>query len=101
MTLAVQGQQSAGAVQFHVVADRGKQVEDFAVVRFGVAHAVCGEHGQLQRARNADRCLISPLLLALPVALHFDVDISVAEDARELLHNLAPGLFTAACERRG
>ena len=32
--------------------------------------------------------------------LHFDIDIFVAKDLREPLHNLAPGLFAAAHERR-
>ena len=76
MALAVHGQQSSGAVELGVIADGGKQVENLAVVGFGVAHAVGGQQpADCRRARNADRGLIPPLFFALAMPLQFNVDI--------------------------
>ena len=64
-----------------------------------VANAVGGDERQLERARNADRGLIPPLLFALAMSLQFDVNIIAAKNARELLNHIAPCIFSAAHQR--
>ena len=71
-----------------------------AVVMSGIADAIGGDHWQVESPRDADGGLVAPLFLALLVALQFDINISVTEDARELLDCLAARCFAAARERR-
>ena len=101
MTLAVHGQQAACLVQLDMVADGGKEVLNLALIRRRITNAVGGNHRQTERTCNADRSLVAPLFLALLVALQFDINVLVTEDAYELFDCFAAGCFTAARERRG
>src|SRR5579884_4529402 len=83
------------------MADGGEEIEDFAIVCVGVAHAVGREYRKTERGCDAHRGLVAPLLLTEVVALEFDVDIFTAEDVDELLDDFAPGFFAAAHEGRG
>ena len=96
----VEREQAAGLVEFDVMTDGGEQIQNLAIVRSRVAHAIGGDHRQLQRARNANGGLVAPFLFALLVALQFDIDILAAEDSRQLFDRLAARRFAAARQRR-
>ena len=82
------------------MAHRSKEVQNFAVICSRITDTIGREHRQLQRMSDADRCLIAPLLFALVVALHLDVDIFAAEDSHQPLDGFAACLFSAIRERR-
>jgi hypothetical protein len=82
-----------------VVADAGEHVEQLALVGRGVADAVGGQQRQTQGARNAHGSLIAMLLVAVVVALQFDIHIARAEDVHQPL-DLAQCLVIAAARQR-
>ena len=82
-----------------MIAYCGKEVQNLAVVRGGVAHSIGRQDWELQRARNPNRSLIAPLLLAFLMSLQFDVDIARAEDANQLFDRLTACLLAAAHQR--
>src|SRR5579883_1855844 len=83
------------------MADGGEEIEDFAIVCVGVAHAVGRKYRKTERGCNAECGLVAPLLLTEVVALEFDIDIFAAKDVDELLDDFSCGLFAAAHEARG
>ena len=96
MALTVKREQAAGMIEIGVVANRGKEIQDFAVICRGIANAVRREHRQAAAMRDTNRSLIAPLFLALMMALKLDVDIIRPEDADQPFDRLAASFFTAA-----
>ena len=83
-TQVVDSEQTACLVEFDMMADGCEQILNLAVILGCIANAIGCDHRQAQGTRNADGCLIPPFFFALPVALQFDVNILVSEDARQL-----------------
>ena len=73
----------------------------------GVADSVGGEQRKIQRAGDVDGGAVAGFFFALEVALQFDVDVTAAEDADELIDlavelrrcRLAAGLRRAGLRR--
>ncbi len=68
-------------VQVHMVPDRREHVQNLAIPRLRIPHAVGRHHRQPQRARNPQRCLVARFLLALLMPLQFDIRRSPAQTA--------------------
>ena len=73
-------EQSAGVIEIRSIANAGEEVEDLALFGGGVTDAVGGEERQAKRCSQADGALITCLLLALRMALQFDVDVGTTEE---------------------
>ena len=101
IAVGVDGEEAAGVVEVGVVADGGEDVEDFAVVRIGVADAVGGDDGEAQGAGEAEGGLVAEFLIAELVALELDVDIVAAVEGGELFEEGAGCGFAACCEGGG
>jgi hypothetical protein len=95
----IDGEQTTGVRQRFAIADAGEDVEDLAVVLRGVAHAVGGDHGKMERRGDAQRCLVAPLLFPLLVALELDVYIVAAIDGDQPINSRAALRLTATRER--
>jgi hypothetical protein len=96
--VVVGGEESARVVEVDVMADGGEEVEDFAVVGFGVADAVGGDDGELERAGEAERGLIASFLIAELVALELDVDVVAAVKVGEVFEEGTGCGFASCCE---
>jgi hypothetical protein len=101
VAVVVGGEEAAGVVEVDVMADGGEEVEDFAVVRFGVADAVGGDDGDLERAGEAEGGLVAGFLIAELVALELDVDIVAAVEVGELFEEGAGCWFASRGEGGG
>src|SRR6202034_3272511 len=103
MTPAVHCQQAARLVEFNVVADGREKIQNFAVVWLCITNTIRGDHRQMQRTRNADRSLVSPLLFAFLMALQLDIDIFLPENMRQPLDRSAsfvlPSATQCCCKR--
>src|ERR1700722_16858893 len=84
--LGVDCQQTSGEIKRGLVADRGKKIEDFSLIRSRVAYAIGSEQRQLQRPGNIDGSAIPPFLFAIEVTLNLDVDILRTEDRDKTLN---------------
>jgi len=83
-----------------MMADGCEQILDLAVILCRIANTIGCNHRQAKGTRNADGCLIPTFLFALPVALQFDVNIFVSEDACECFSGLAARCFATTSKRR-
>jgi hypothetical protein len=101
VAVGVEGEEASGVVEVDVVADGGEEVEDFAVAGLGVADAVGGDDGELERAGEAEGGLVAGFFFALVVALELDVDVVRAVEAGELFEEGAGGGFAAGGEGGG
>ena len=95
MAFVVAFQQSSGCFQFAVMPQTGEYIEDFAVPLHCVPHAVCGEQMQMQRFRQAHRCLIAMLFYQIEMTLQFDINIFWPEERRKCFYIFPRFLFTA------
>ncbi len=100
MTLAIERQQPAGMIQVCVVANGGEEIEDLPFIGGGVTYAVGRKQWQLERPRNADGCLVTPLFVPFLMSLQFDVDVLGPEDVNETLDGLTSSFFASVCEGR-
>ena len=49
-----------------MVADRGKHIQNFPVIRSGIANTVGSKQRQAKAMRNTDGCLVTPFFLRSP-----------------------------------
>src|SRR5579871_443130 len=99
MPLAIHRKQASGAVEFSVITDSCKEVENLSVVTGCIAYAVGCDYRQAQRSRYAQRSLIAGFFISFAMTLQLDVDILRPKDANKPFENLPPGCFTAAHQR--
>ncbi len=85
MTLGVARKHAPGSRERFVMADGGEGIAEFTGFGDGVVHAVGGQQREIKRAGEIDGDAVTGFFLALEVALQFDVDIVMAEDADELI----------------
>jgi hypothetical protein len=100
VTLGIAGEQAASGHQCALVADGGEDVAEFAVARRGIADAVGGEDRKMQVAGDFEGDAVAGFFFAMIVALQFDVDVVVSEDAGEAIDH-AMGFGGASFFERG
>ena len=64
-----------------MVTNRGKHIQNLAVIRRCIPNTVGSKHRQAQALGNADRSLVAPFLLTFVMALNLDIDILSSEDS--------------------
>jgi hypothetical protein len=101
MAVGIDGEEAAGVVEVDVMADGGEDVEDFAVLRIGVADAIGGENRKVEGAGKAQGGLVAEFLVGKLVALELDVYIVAAVEGGELFEEGAAGGLAAGFERVG
>ena len=74
--LGVDGQQAAGFLNFHFVADAGEDIERFAGMWSGVADAVGGDERQMMMTREIHESLVVRFFVAVVMPLQFDIESS-------------------------
>ena len=70
-----------------MVAYGSKHIEDFPVIRSGIANTVGSQQRQAKAMRYTDGCLVTPFFLTLTVALKFDIYILLSKEPDQLLGN--------------
>jgi hypothetical protein len=101
IAVVVLSEQAAGVVEVDVMADRGEEVEDFAVVRLGVADAVSGDDGELEGAREAECGLVAGFLIAELVTLELYIYVVATVEGDELFEEGACCGFASCREGCG
>ena len=79
-----------------MIANAGEDIENLPLFRLGVLRALRGQQRQAKAARQLDGRLIAGFLLAVVVALQFDINILVPKDGDELFERAAACL---SCRR--
>ncbi len=82
MTFGIARQQASRGGQRAMVANRGEDIAEFALARRGIADAIGREQRKLQRAGDFDGGAVAGFLLAMKMALQFDVDIVWSKNVR-------------------
>src|SRR5260370_39777361 len=98
MTLTILCEEPASTIEFCVVTDRCKDIENFAVVRSRITNSIGGNYWQLQRVSDSNCSLISPFLFPLAMTLQFDIDIFPTEDMGQVFDCLASSIFSSVNE---
>ena len=73
-----------------MIADAGEDVENLAIAGRGIATPLVASSGSCSATRNFNGRLVARFFFAIEVALQFDVNVVLAEDAGEPVHR-APG----------
>ena len=69
-----------------MVTESGENVAQFALVSGGIADAIGGKQRKPERAGNFDGGAIAGFLLAMKMALEFDVNVGAAKDFSQVLN---------------
>src|SRR5260370_13781567 len=99
MAFVVSLKQPAGRFKFAVIPYARENIQNFALGRRGVAHAIRREKRQAQRPGKPDRRLIAALFGNVAVSLQFDINILSAEYGREQFNVLSCILETLVLKR--
>ena len=75
-----------------------EDVAEFALLGGGIADSVGGKERKVERARYVDGGLVAGFFLAMEVALEFNINVGMAEDADEPFDTAASFIETAAGE---
>ena len=70
-----------------MVTQGGEDVAQLALARGRIAHSVGGQERQFQGMSDFDRCMIARFLLAMKMALQFNIDIFMPENLSQALHH--------------
>ncbi len=81
MPLRVAFEQTPGALQSGFMMQAGKDVEQLALRRLGIACPIGGDQRHLQAAPQLDHGLITRFLVAIEVALEFQISAVLSKDA--------------------
>jgi len=84
-----------------MVADGGEDVAKLAIERCGIADAVGGEQRKAEVAGDLKGDTVAGFFLTMQMALEFDVDVVVAEDAGEAIDDAASFSRAAFLESGG
>src|SRR5215471_13310867 len=95
MPLGVLCEQASGSIQTAFVPDAGEDVGNLALRRRGVADSIGSQQRQMKLSRQIDRRLVARFLIAIEVALQFNINIFPAKNGDKLLKQLPrPGEST-------
>ena len=83
------------------MAERREDIAEFALLGGGIANSVSGEKRKMEGAGDVDGDLVAKLLLAVEMALEFNVNVSMAEDVSEPFDVTASFVRTTASESMG
>jgi hypothetical protein len=80
MAFGIAGQQSPGGVQCAVIAESGEDVGKLAVIFGCITYAIGGKQRQMKRTGDFNGGVVADFLLAVKMALEFDIDVAGTED---------------------
>jgi hypothetical protein len=97
MPLGILGEQFSGGIEMRVLTNTGKDVENFAPMRFGVLDAIRSQDRQSIMRGKIDKLPVDAFFPAQKMALNFNKDIFVTESIDQQLRAIGEALGSAGC----